>query len=507
MTAMRLSCYLFAIGLFAITICRADEESLKEKVSISLQNSKDPHVLRIVINNASEGITSATLVYVRSAVEYCQQKKPALVILELNTPGGEVYAAQQIGNALRGLDTKEGIPVIAYINNWAISAGAMLAYSCRYIVASPDASMGAACPVTFTKDEMKEAPEKVNSALRSDFANRAAFFDRNPDIARAMVDEDIILVRREEVIMGLMSENDLQPTDIILSHKGKLLTLTSQQLKTYGVADYCIDKKHAGIPDEVLPRVLPVSKTSFASVPGFENFQAINVETYEMPLKTNFFVFLASPTISSDLFFIVCICVYMEMSSPGIFIPALIGVLCFSLMLLGSFAQQAIAWFEPMCIMAGIGLIATELIAFPTCGFLLVIGGIFALCGITSLLLPGLKEISVQGFDGGAAGQYVLRRLGSLFVAFCASLLFLVPIMRIFMKKIEMHEKASEKPQLMEPSLLGKQGVVVAALRPSGKILLDEQVYDAQSEGQFVEEGTVVRVISQQETKVIVKKS
>jgi membrane-bound serine protease (ClpP class) len=75
------------------------------------------------------------------------------------------------------------------------------------------------------------------------------------------------------------------------------------------------------------------------------------------------------------------------------------------------------------------------------------------------------------------------------------------------MKRIEMHEKAPEKPLVEGPSLVGREGVVTAALRPAGKILLDDQLYDAQSEGQFIEEGSLVLVIAHQDVKIIVKKS
>ena len=110
-------------------------------------------------------------------MDHFKETKPIFVILELNTPGGEVFAAQNISDALKELDTQYQIPVVCFINNWAISAGAMLAYSCRYITVVKDASMGAAAPVIASETgEMKEASEKINSALRTDFANRAAFF-------------------------------------------------------------------------------------------------------------------------------------------------------------------------------------------------------------------------------------------------------------------------------------------------------------------------------------------
>ena len=73
------------------------------------------------------------------------------------------------------MDILYDIPIVAYINNWAISAGAMLAYSCRYIAVVKDASMGAAEPIMQSGTTITVASEKVNSAMRSDFAARASF--------------------------------------------------------------------------------------------------------------------------------------------------------------------------------------------------------------------------------------------------------------------------------------------------------------------------------------------
>ena len=48
----------------------------------------------------------------------------------------------QICDALKELDSQYGIPVIAYIDNWAMSAGALIAYSCRFITVVQDGGYG-----------------------------------------------------------------------------------------------------------------------------------------------------------------------------------------------------------------------------------------------------------------------------------------------------------------------------------------------------------------------------
>ena len=62
------------------------------------------------------------------------------IILEINTLGGLVDSAMQIRDAL--LNTN--VPTIAFINNRAISAGALISFAATHIVMSPGASIGAA---------------------------------------------------------------------------------------------------------------------------------------------------------------------------------------------------------------------------------------------------------------------------------------------------------------------------------------------------------------------------
>jgi membrane-bound serine protease (ClpP class) len=54
--------------------------------------------------------------------------------------------------------------------------------------------------------------------------------------------------------------------------------------------------------------------------------------------------------------------------------------------------------------------------------------------------------------------------------------------------------------------LLGKEGIAHTRLMPSGKILVEEEVYDAYSRGEFIDKGEKVIVISTEGTSLKVKK-
>jgi membrane-bound serine protease (ClpP class) len=55
-------------------------------------------------------------------------------------------------------------------------------------------------------------------------------------------------------------------------------------------------------------------------------------------------------------------------------------------------------------------------------------------------------------------------------------------------------------------SLIGKIGTVHSRLRPSGKVELDGEIFDAYSRGDFLEKGQAIEVISTEGTSLRVKK-
>jgi len=489
--------------------------------------SKPLEVGYMVIEDHSNSITQATWLYVKNALEFYKKKKPAFIILELNTPGGEVFAAQKISDALKEFDTQYNIPIVCFINNWAISAGAMLAYSCRFIAIVKDASMGAAEPVIMGEDsKMVSASEKINSALRTDFANRAKFYDRNPYIAEAMVDKDVLLVSRHGEVIKLESDKDIRKggtdPDIVISPKGKLLTLNAEQMMEYDVAEVLLPpEKTAVITDaERDDGLWPAEKMLLFSSPEFKKFSNATVIPYQMDWKSKFFAFLAQPMVSSLLLLGVMMGFYMELSSPGFGLPGAIGVISLILIMLSSYALEIANWLEVVLILIGLSLVLTDFFILPTFGLLSFFGFACFLAGLFGLLIPGLDSVDYE-FDThtfNAAGDLVLNRMAW----FSATILFCFALMALFARYVmpsfagmnkfvltgnEQDSSkgyfAGENPTMMP--VVGKVGVVLADLRPSGKVIIDGQIWEALSLSSFIEKNANVLVVGSEGSSVIVK--
>src|SRR5687768_13284167 len=147
--------------------------------------------------------------FIARSLKEAEKAGARAVVLDIETPGGRVDAAQQIVNALK----ESKIPTYAYVNRRAFSAGAMIALATDGIYMRTGAVMGAVTPVD---GGGTKAPEKIVSAMRSEMRALAEARGLDPRVAEAMVDEEI-------GIPGLVE-------------KGKLLTLTTAEAVRIGYA-------------------------------------------------------------------------------------------------------------------------------------------------------------------------------------------------------------------------------------------------------------------------------
>lgn len=486
---------------------------------IKYSPDKENRIGHILIDDRSSGINQSTWVYVKNALDYYKQNPPIFIILELNTPGGEVFSAQTISDALKEMDTQLDIPIVAFVNNWAISAGAMLAYSSRYITTVKDGSMGAAEPILQGEGGKQEtASEKVNSAIRTDFANRAAFFDRNPYLAEAMVDKDIILVKRDGKVIKIDNDTLLLPTDFLISPKGKLLTLTAKEMLEYHVADLLVP------PAKVLPLTedekssgkYPASKFLLFSAPFFKDIPHAEIDSFRLDWKGTLVSWLAHPVVQSLLFLGLMIGFYMEISTPGFGLPGSIGAICLVLIIMSSYGQEIAGYLEVVLLLAGLSIILFDLFILPTFGLLGVVGLLFAIAGLLGLMLPGIQNFNYEYTTNtvNAAGEMLFNRLSWLSGTFLVGLAIIVALARWVLPRFKGFDRFvstgdqtgwSSSGDTSGLPQAGSKGTAFSPLRPSGKVLVGGKIYEALTNGSFVAEGKPIEITGSEGSTLYVK--
>ena len=388
--------------------------------------------------------------------------------------------------------------------------------------------MGAAEPVYAGETgKMEAASEKVNSAIRADFANRARFFDRNPLLAEAMVDKDLILVLRHGTIQKLDNENQIRLTgpdpDVIISPKGKLLTLNAEQMVDYGVADFILppEKLPEITPSEKKAGEWPANKMLLFQAPFFSTIPQATIHSYQMDWKTQFFVLLATPLISSILFMGLIMGAYIEISNPGLSLPGFVAATCLFLIVLSSLSLEIANWLELILLLTGLVLVLVELFVLPTFGLLGILGIILFLVGLFGMLLPSLDTVSFE-YDTktlNSAGQYFFKRLAWL----CGTLILSIVLIGILARYVFPsftafnrfvlvgHEQDASKGytaggNAKELPKSGDRAEVFATLRPAGKIIVEGKIYDAVSTGDFISAGEQVIIVSVEGSTIFVNR-
>jgi membrane-bound serine protease (ClpP class) len=156
--------------------------------------------------------------------------------------------------------------------------------------------------------------------------------------------------------------------------------------------------------------------------------------------------------------------------------------------------------WEIIVFFIGIILIAFEIFVIPGFGVAGVSGIILTVMSLVLIMLNNdafdfefvaMNDILVAlaAAMGGVLGGTVL-----LFVAGAN-----LSKTRFYSKVALTHTQASEQGYVSNPieqSLIGKAGVAHTVLRPSGKVLIDNKVYDAYTRGDFIEKGSAIEVIS-----------
>ena len=102
-------------------------------------------------------IGSTTWRYLRAGLHQAQEQNAKAIILRLNTYGGTVVHADSMRTAILNAP----IPVYAFVDNNAASAGALIAIACDSIYMRSSASMGAATVVNETGAAISGQSERI----------------------------------------------------------------------------------------------------------------------------------------------------------------------------------------------------------------------------------------------------------------------------------------------------------------------------------------------------------
>ena len=409
--------------------------------------------------------------FIQRTLEDAESNEATAVIFDINTFGGRVDAATQIKDAILGAD----IPTIAFINRRAISAGALISLSCEKIYMTGGGLIGAATAVDMTG---KKGSEKVISFMREEMASTAEKRGRSKKIARGMVDEELTFTHL--VIGG----DSIKVDDIEGRKDGKLISLTTEQALRYKIADGTAENMEALLDS--------LGYSSVKTIETAENWSEAIVR------------FLTNPVVASLLTTFGFLGILFELQSPGWGIPGFVGLACLILSLSASYIAQLATMSDMLFVLTGLALILLEVLVIPGFG-IAGLGGIgLMIYGLYLLLLPDVpvgEEVLGQAMDG-------------FLIGIVGAIIGLVLLAKLMIKTKFWEQLTAPDTQKKEEgysntpgweSLQGETGIADTDLHPSGWVRVKDQRIFVVSEGEFIEEGKEIKILSVDGNRVLVR--
>ncbi|MBB4825764.1 membrane-bound serine protease (ClpP class) [Sporosarcina luteola] len=379
------------------------------------------------------------------------------VVLEINTLGGFIDAAGQIGSLID--EQPEDLKIIAYINDRAISAGAYIALRADDIYMSPMGKIGAAQAVKGDSSG-KAADVKTQSYWVADMisAAKSSGHKRNPKYAQAMADPDVDL---PEYNAG----------------KGKLLTLTASQAEEEEVG---YSEGTVSSFDDLLRKI------------GLEHAEVV---TTKVTFAESVARIITNPVVVPILLSIAGLGLVLELYSPGFGVPGTMALTSLGLFFFGHLVAGLAGYEALILFIIGVGLIIAE--------FFLA-GGIAGVLGAVAIVVSIIL-----------AGGNPMYMAISVLIAIAIAVIGMVIIMKFFGKSLHLLNKmvlmdatdteSGYVSNVNRPELIGKIAVATTTLRPSGTVNLDGERIDVVSEGSYIEKGKDVMIVKVEGSRIVVR--
>ena len=461
MSSHRFILSLLLVGILSILTCHAST------------GSGDVYMLRL-----DDEIGSSTWRYTQQALNEARQRDSELVIVHLNTYGGSVVHADSIRTAIMNYPG----PIVAFVDNNAASAGALIALACDSVYMRRGASMGAVTVVNGTDGQAM--PDKYQSymraMMRSTAENHGKYIDstgherwrRDPLIAEAMVDSRV-------EVPGLIDST-------------RVLTFTADEAVKWHYADAKAESVHDVLKDL-----------------GYGENEC-QITEYQPDWLDHLIGFFTNPAIQAILIMIIIGGIYMELHSPGMGFPSAAAIIAAVLYFLPLYITGIASSWIILLFVLGVMLIILEIFVVPGFG-ITGIAGISCVCAAVILGLIEHYTFSLSHLNADA--------IWSSMVIFVAGLLLAVIAVWYLTssygpKWVRRHTELLLTQQVkdgyigvdMSPvNYIGLDGSAVTDMRPAGKVEINGEILDAVATQGFIHAGARVKIIKYENAQIYVR--
>jgi membrane-bound serine protease (ClpP class) len=420
--------------------------------------------------------------------------KATTVVLDMDTPGGELGVTLEIMQEIvESFERFEG-PILTYVNSDAISAGAYIAIATNEIAFAPYGQIGAAEAVSGGGGDIDAGMKrKINSYLKAKIRNFSGEHRYRSRVMVAMMDaNETLLVEGEQPVAADGS---------LIQKEGELLSLTAEEaIKEYGdPPQHLLGIGIYKTVDELL-----------AAKYGEDNFEVVSMEI-NWAEELGLWLSGVGPLILG----LGMLLLFIEFKTPGFGVFGASGLV----LLLIFFGSKYVAGFagheEVIVFLLGASLVALEVFLFPG----LVVPALLGMVMMLGSLLWAMVDVwPVPDFEWSldlfhkpiqdlGIGLLITVVLG--FVA--ARLLPHTPLWGHLVLGATVGGSdpvvtggATSVDTPVELPGVGTEGETVTQLFPTGEVEIDGRRYEAQARSGTIRKGEAIRVAGHRNFNLVV---
>lgn len=426
-------------------------------------------------------IEGALLYVIRRGLADAARQNAAAVLLVMDTPGGTLAAASDIVRSIQA----SKVPVHTFVEKQALSAGAIIALSTLSIHMAPGSVIGDALPILMSPmggiQEMSQGvEEKAVSAVSALIRSAAQAAGHDPELAEKMV-------RRElEYKIG----------DEVVSPAGQLLTLTAEEAARPG--------REEGKP-LLSAGTMPDSEAVLAAL-GLSDRHVVEMQITATERLARL-IAAAAPILMMLGF----LGLYIEFRTPGFGLPGILGLACLALFFWGHHIAGLAGMEDVLLFAVGLLLILIEIFLIPGFGVTGMLGIVLVLVSLVGAMtrmvpggpwLPTWPDLQIPVFK--ASLGMVGTGLGILLLG------RFLPRSRLFGRIALSASTSAAEGYVAAPdtsALVGKTGVALSPLRPSGSARIDGERLDVVADGEFIDAGHPVQIVEAHGSRLVVAKA
>ncbi len=403
---------------------------------------------QIVVVKISGAINPAVAEFVLQEIHQANEEQQALIILNIDTPGGLDTSMRQIIKTIQS----SHVPVASYVSpsgSRAASAGTFITIASHIAAMAPGTNIGAAHPVNMMGGDNEQETTQEKKVV-----NDAAAYIRS---------------------LAELRNRNSQWAELAVV---KSVSISAEEAKRLNVIDLIAGNV------EALTLAIDGREIQTASGPMTLKTGGLEIVYHEMSPRLKMLDIISNPNVAYVLMMIGVVGLYFEMSNPGLIFPGVIGAVS---MVLALYAMQTLP----------VDYAGLLLILLGALFFIAEIGvlsyGLLSLAGVVSMFLGSTMLIDSED-PAMQISQAILYPTLGLAIAFSIGIIVFATRTRKL------------KKQGGADGMLGETGIVKETLNPHGRVLVHGELWEAECEGEIMQ-GDHVIVESVEGLKVRVKKN